>query len=184
MPIPNFINVNGIEDQENTERVIPATYSEGYVCLSAKNKNKNPEVQTKIAKLFIKFIQQRSQLVKFTANSGCIRPYNYTVSEQELNACTPYTRSILKLIAEDNTRIAPNLAIATKRRLYTGVDGFNESNNGFAFRAKKSDSVMYKEPFTYFYEYNVKDNVWTENKTVQDAFDDMNKTISDILKNK
>lgn len=172
MTIPNFTGVDGVADQESTDRVILGTYSESYICLSAKNKNKNAEVQTKIAKLFIKFIQQRSQLVKYTANTGCIRPYDYTVSEEELNTCTPYTRSILKLIAEDNTKIAPNLAIATKRRQYTGEQGFNESNNGFAFRAKIGNNT-YKEPFTYFYK--------EKSKTVDDAINDMTSTITAIL---
>ena len=173
MTIPDFTGVDGVADQVNTERVIPATYAESYICLSAKNKNKNAEVQTKVAKLFIKFVQQRSQLVKFTANTGCIRPYNYTVTDAELDTCTPYARSILKLIAEDGTKIAPNLAIATKRRQYTGEKGFNESNNGFAFRAQIGNNT-YKEPFTYFYK--------NKGKSVDDAFNDMNKTVSDILK--
>ena len=184
MPIPIFRNVDGIEDQENTERIIPATYSEGFICLSAKNKNKNAEVQTKVAKLFIKFIQQKSQLVKYTANTGCIRPYDYKIEGKDLEACTPYTRSILELIAEDNTRIAPNLAIATKRRIYTGEKEFDESNNGFAFIAK-IDNNTFREPFTYFYKNNFNNRGdWEENKSVEQAFKDMNDTISGWFKGK
>ena len=172
LPIPRFENVDGIKDQTNTQRVLPAAYAESYICLSAQNTNKNAEVQTKVAKLFIKFMQQRSQLVKYTANTGCIRPYNYTVTAEEKATCTPYTQSILTFI-EEGAKVAPNLAIATKRRLYTGETGFNESNNGFAFVAKVGNATA-KEPFTYF--FNQPD------KTVDDAFADMKTTITDILK--
>lgn len=172
MTMPKFEGMGeGIEDQTSTERVIPTTYSESYMCISAKNTNKNAEVQTRVAKLFIKFVQQRSQLVKFTANTGCFRPYTYTITEEEKQTCTPYTRSILELIEEGAT-VAPNLAISTKRRQYTGEDGFDESNNGFAFRAKVGNNV-YKEPFTYFY--------MNKEKTVDDAFAEMKSTITSIL---
>lgn len=172
LTMPKFVGMEGVEDQTNEERVIPTTYSESYMCISAKNTNKNAEVQTRVAKLFIKFVQQRAQLVKFTANTGCLRPYKYTITDEEKQTCTPYTRSILELIAEGAT-VAPNLAIATKRRQFTGEDGFDESNNGFAFRAKVDNNV-YKEPFTYFY--------MNPDKTVGDAFGEMKSTITSILK--
>ena len=172
LTMPKFVGMEGVEDQTNEERVIPTTYSESYMCISAKNTNKNAEVQTRVAKLFIKFVQQRAQLVKFTANTGCLRPYKYTITDEEKQTCTPYTRSILELIAEGAT-VAPNLAIATKRRQFTGEDGFDESNNGFAFRAKVDNNV-YKEPFTYFY--------MNPDKTVDDAFGEMKSTITSILK--
>ena len=172
MPIPKFIGVKGIKDQTNTERVLPAQFADSYICISAKNKNKNPAVQTEVAKLFIKFMQQRSQLVQYTANTGCIRPYNYTVSDEEAETCTPYTQSILKFIAE-GAKLAPNLQIATKRRLYNAEIGFYEGENGFAFRAKVGNST-YMDPFTYFFK--------NTGKTVDNAVADMKTTITNVLK--
>lgn len=172
MPIPNFIDVDGIEDQTNTERVLPAQFADSYICLSAKNKNSNAEIQLNVAKLFIKFMQQRSQLVKYTANTGCIRPYNYSVTAEEKATCTPYTQSILTFI-EEGAKIAPNLPIAAKRRLYNGEIGFYEGENGFAFRAKVGNST-YMDPFTYFYK--------NSDKSVDDAVDDMTTTITNFLK--
>ena len=64
------------------------------------------------------------------------------------------------------------LPIATKRRLYTGEIGFNESNNGFGFVAKVGNATAF-DPFTYFYKQ--------PEKTVDDAFADMKSTITDIL---
>ena len=174
MTMPKFVDMGeGIADQENTERIVPATYAESYMCISAQSTCKNLEVQTHVAKLFIKFVQQRSQLVKFTANTGCIRPYDYTVTKEEKEFCTPYTRSILELITEENTKVAPNLAISPLRRQYTGEKGFNESNNGFAFTAKVGNNTYYYDPFTYFYK--------NRDKSVENAFEDMNDTVWDLL---
>lgn len=75
-------------------------------------------------------MQQRSQLVKYTANTGCIRPYNYTVTAEEKATCTPYTQSILTFI-EEGAKVAPNLAIATKRRLYTGRNRLQRKQQRF-----------------------------------------------------
>jgi len=172
MPIPKFTGVEGIESQTNTERVLPAQFADSYICISAKNANKNSAVQTKVAKLFIKFIQQRSQLLKYTANTGCIRPYQYTFTAEEKATCTPYTQSILTFI-EEGARLAPNLPIATKRRLFNGEIGFFEADNGFAFRAKVGNST-YMDPFTYF--------IKNDKKTVDDAVNDMKTTITGLLK--
>ncbi len=117
-------------------------------------------------------MQQRSQLVQYTANTGCIRPYNYTVSDKESETCTPYTQSILKFIAE-GAKLAPNLQIATKRRLYNAEIGFYEGENGFAFRAKLGNST-YMDPFTYFFK--------NTSKTVDNAVADMKTTITNVLK--
>lgn len=160
MAIPRFIGTEGIADQTNTERVIATTGAGNYICISAQNKVQNSELQTRIAKLFIKFVQQRSQLVKFTANSGCIRPFNYTMTEEEEEACTPYTRSILTYIAE-GAKVATNLPISLKRRQRTGESGFNEGNNGFGFRASVNGVIKY-EPFSYFFTY--------KDKTVEDCY--------------
>ena len=93
------------------------------------------------------------------------------MSAEEKATCTPYTQSILTFI-EEGAKIAPNLPIATKRRLYTGEIGFNESNNGFGFLAKVGNATAF-DPFTYFYKQ--------PGKTVDDAFADMKSTITDIL---
>lgn len=172
LPVPEFTGVDGIADQTNTERILPAQFAESYICLSAKNKNKNADVQVKIAKLFIKFMQQRSQLVKYTKNTGCIRPYDYTVTAEEKALCTPYTQSLLTFI-EEGARLAPNLLSATKRRAYNGEIGFHETDNGFAFRARVGNST-YMDPFTYFYQ--------NKDKTVDNAVNDMTTTITDFLK--
>lgn len=172
MPIPNFIGVDGIEDQTNTERILPAQFAESYICLSAKNKNANADVQVRVAKLFIKFMQQRSQLVKYTKNTGCIRPFDYSVTAEEKAACTPYTQSLLTFI-EEGAKLAPNLLSATKRRTHNAEIGFHETDNGFAFRARVGNST-YMDPFTYFYQ--------NKDKTVDDAVADMTSTITDFLK--
>ena len=91
---------------------------------------------------------------------------------EEKATCTPYTQSLLTFI-EEGAKLAPNLPIAAKRRLYNGEIGFFEGDNGFAFRAKVGTS-SYMDPFTYFYK--------NADKTIDNAVDDMTKTITDFLK--
>ena len=177
MPIPNFVGVDGIEDQTNTKRILPATLAESYMCISAKSANKKAEVQITVAKLFIKFAQSRTELVKYTKNTGCIRPYNYTATAEEKAECTPYTQSILTFI-EEGAKIAPSLSISELRRKYTGETGFFVSDNGFAFRVKNGTST-YMSPFRYFYDYNITNN---GSKTVLDAYNDMITYQTAILK--
>ena len=116
------------------------------------------------------------QLVKYTKNTGCLRPYNYTVTAEEKAACTPYMQSILTFI-EEGAILAPNLPIATKRRIYTGEIGF--ANNGFGFAAKVGNATA-REPFTYF--FNQRDDKGNITKTVEDAFTDAQTTITNTLK--
>ena len=168
MAIPRFVGTDGITDQTNTGRVLAATGADNYICISAQNKNKNAEVQTKVAKLFIQFVQQRSQLVKFTANTGCIRPYNYTVTEEEKATCTPFTRSILQYI-EEGAKVVANLPVASKRKQRTGEQGFNEENNGFGFRAEVNGVIKY-EPFSYLFTY--------KNKSVEDCYAEVKKQFA------
>lgn len=172
MPIPKFTGVNGIKDQTNTERVIAGRGADNYICIAAKNNNKNSEIQTGIAKLFIRFVQQRSQLVKFTANTGCFRSFKYTATAEETATYTKYTQSIAKYIAE-GAKLTSNLPVAEKRR--NNVSLFDEENNAFAFIVTTSTGALY-DPFSYF-KYSA-----NKGKTVDDCFNEFKKSFADKFK--
>ena len=165
MPIPNFTGVEGITTQTNIgkdKRVIVGRGADSYIAISAKNKNANYDVQVKVAKDFIKFIQQRDQLINFTKNTGCFRSFKYTPNEKEASGYTKYLQSISKYIAE-GARLTSNLPLAAKRRANESL--FDESNNAFAFVVNTATGKLY-DPFSYFkYESN-------KNKTVDDCFAD------------
>lgn len=163
MPIPNFTGVEGINAQTNIgkdKRVIVGRGADSYIGISAKNGNSNYDVQVKVAKDFIKFIQQRDQLINFTKNTGCFRSFKYTPTAAETNGYTKYVQSISKYIAE-GARLTSNLPLAEKRRKNESL--FDESNNAFAFIVNTPTGKLY-DPFSYF-----KNNT---NKTVDDCFSD------------
>ena len=165
MPIPNFTGVEGIATQTNIgkdKRVIVGRGADSYIAISAKNKNANYDVQVKVAKDFIKFIQQRDQLINFTKNTGCFRSFKYAPNEKEASGYTKYLQSISKYIAE-GARLTSNLPLAEKRRKNESL--FDETNNAFAFVVKTTTGKLY-DPFSYFKNESNKD------KTVDDCFAD------------
>ena len=175
MPVPNFTGVEGIADQTNIgkdKRVIVGRGADNYICISAKNKNANYDVQVEVAKDFIKFVQQREQLVKFTKNTGCFRSFKYTPTLEETKGYTKYVQSISKYIAE-GARLTSNLPLAAKRRANESL--FDESNNAFAFVVNTATGKLY-DPFSYFrYESN-------KGKTVDDCFNDFKASFKDYFK--
>ncbi|MBQ8657666.1 MAG: hypothetical protein IJ506_00855 [Clostridia bacterium] len=95
MPIPRFEGVEGIADQKNTTRVLSASTSQQFEWISAFGEN------TEIAKMFIQFSHSRSQLVEFTKNTGCLRPYDFAPTQEEYATFTKFTKSIYEYVYED-----------------------------------------------------------------------------------
>lgn len=56
-------------------------------------KNSNPEIVEK-CKSFLAYTLTRSSLAKFTVKSGCVRPYKYTLTEEEYNSLTPFGKNL------------------------------------------------------------------------------------------
>lgn len=168
MPIPKFTGVDGITDQTNTERVIVGRGADNYICISAQNKSKNTDVQVEVAKKFIQFIQQREQLVKFTANTGCFRSYEFTATDAEKETFTKYGQSIMRYI-DEGAILTSNLPLANKRKVNVGR--FDETNNAFAFIAKKGNDVALYDPISYFLKY--------KNQEVESCYTDFKATFAE-----
>lgn len=158
MPVPNFTGVDGIAAQTSTDRVLAARGADNYICISSKSSNANHDVQVTVAKDFIKFIQQRDQLIKFTKNTGCFRSFKYTPTEEETNGYTKYLQSISKYISE-GAKLVSDLPVAEKRR--NNMSLFEDGNSPFSFIIQVGDNVSY-DPFAYF-----KAN---PDKTVEDCY--------------
>ena len=168
LPVPNFIGVDGIPDQdkEMADRVLDASSSYEYgVYISAKNKCENYQLEVQLAKLMIQFAQQRSQLVKFVKNTGCTwRPYDFTVKPEELSQWTGVAKSIYKFIEEGATVVSA-FPYSEVRKL--NPKKFSEGAWDFAY-------TLYSEPFAYF--MNVK------NRTVDQCYNDMLNTLKSNFK--
>jgi hypothetical protein len=168
LPVPNFIDVDGVPDQdkEMDDRVLDASSAYEYgVYISAKNKCKNYQVEVQLAKLFLQFAQQRSQLVKFVKNTGCTwRPYNFTVEPDELKEWTGIAKSIYEFIKEGAT-VVSSFPYSNVRKL--NPKKFSEGAWDFVY-------TLYTEPFAYF--MNV------PNRSVDQCYNDMLTTLKNNFK--
>lgn len=147
-PIPNFVGDSRVPNQTNTQEaeVLLGFGGESIACIPKQNTCKNPEVQKTLAKLFLQFIHSREQLSNFTANTGgCIRPFTFTVDDEELKNYTKFGKSIYKYIDEGAT-IVFNYCSEKRQE----IDGAAEYKWTFEF---KVGDVVINDPATAFYKY-------------------------------
>ena len=102
-PIPNFVDVDGITNQTNTsdKEVLLGKSQTAAVFITEKNKCENPEVQQKLAKLFLQFMHSRQQLSNFTRDTGaCFKTFDFTATEEELSGYTKVGQNVYRYISE------------------------------------------------------------------------------------
>ena len=85
MCMPNFIGTEGVADHTNVggSQTIYAESGSTAVIVNSKSTKKD------IAKMFLQFEQQRSELVAYAANSSAFRPYDYLddMTDAEYSSC-------------------------------------------------------------------------------------------------
>lgn len=80
-----------------TERkTVYCTYPNSYCFISSKSD------QIELACDFMQFAQSRQCLSLYTTYTGCLRPFDYTMKDEEYYASTPYTRSLVDLTRRDD----------------------------------------------------------------------------------
>ena len=170
MAVPNFIGTNGVKDQTvkaGDKEVLLGGTDGRYdliVCLSAKNTCENPELQMKLAKLFLQFVQSREQLAQFTQHTGaCFRPYEFETTPEELAQYTKFGQNIYKYIQEGAKIISANTANAKILASQT-----NYQRDWF-FGARVGNDVIAGEPMGFFLKY--------KEKTVNDAVELMKAAV-------
>lgn len=103
LPIPNFVGVNGITDQTNTseKEVLLGKGQSSAVFITEKNTCQKPELQKKLAKLFLQFMHSREQLSNFTRDTGaCFKTFNYTATPSEVAEYTKFGQNVYRYISE------------------------------------------------------------------------------------
>jgi ABC-type glycerol-3-phosphate transport system substrate-binding protein len=117
-PIPNFVGVDGITDQTNTNEpeVLLAGGENALVFLTKHNASNNPEVQLRLAKLFLQFANSRKQLVNFTRDTGaCFRCFDFEPTPAEKATFTKFTQSVYSYI-EDGSKLLPKMEYSSVRK--------------------------------------------------------------------
>ncbi len=92
LPFPKFIGTNGIDDQENMKTTMYSgvgTGGGGWM-LSANVE----DVIKPVALGFIEFCNSEKMMGRFTEVTGICRPYEYELSDEQIDNMTSYTRTI------------------------------------------------------------------------------------------
>ena len=91
MPVPNFVGVEGVPDQTNTQPVISLSGGGSFIVM---NKNVEKNGKEEMAKKFIQYLHTRTSLATHTVVNGTIRPYDYDITPAEQERMTPYARNV------------------------------------------------------------------------------------------
>lgn len=167
-PIPNFVEVDGITDQTNTSEpeVLLGGGDNALVFLTKQNSSDNPDVQLRLAKLFLQFANSREQMVHFTRDTGaCFRCYDFEVMPQEKAEFTKYTQSVYSYI-EDGAVICPKIDYAQTRK-----QGGSDFSSQWSFKATVGGTTFYNVA-------NVFKNV--PNATVEQVFTALKDALANL----
>lgn len=147
LPIPNFVGVDGIKDQTvtNAPEVLYCA-GPGIVCLPSNYRNKNA-VQDSLAELFLYFTHSREQMIKFTgATGGCVKPYDFKVTEADHKYLTKYGINIFNYIADGAKMISDTPTTTVVKQNNTVL--FSETEGYYKFHIV-SGGVHYTDPISY-----------------------------------
>ena len=109
LPIPRFVGVNGIKNQENTERVLYGTESMTLEMVWAKSQKLN------IAEKWLQFVHSRDGLAIFVRDTSSFRPYTFTAKDKYFNEFTSFTKSIYTYI-EEGAKLVSDLNFSKIRK--------------------------------------------------------------------
>jgi ABC-type glycerol-3-phosphate transport system substrate-binding protein len=101
--------------------------------------------QLALAKDFVKFAYSDEGNAIFTTSTGVLRPFDYTLSEEQVNSLTYYQRSLYELSREETTKKVSGYSRAGL--MYTASDYVS---GVCAFSAKAKDGTSFSEPFSAF----------------------------------
>lgn len=113
--------VDGKAEGEN--QTVYLTYPNSHLFVSKYSKQKD------LAFDFIKFSLSRKALASYVVNTGVLRPYEFTATEEEKQSATPFVRSILDLLERDDVDFV-TMGAATKEGMRIGVGSIYVSEWG------------------------------------------------------
>lgn len=90
-----------VNDKLTDRDTISCSYTASMVFISKNSKRKD------LAKEWLKFCQSREALSIYAAETCCLRPYDFTMTEELYEECTPYMKSIIDLTLRDDVDFVP-----------------------------------------------------------------------------
>lgn len=107
------------------------------------NANCSEEI-LEIAKDFLRFCHTESSLQVFTKYTGVIKPYKYSLTQEQYDSLTHFSKTLYQIYKNENTDIVYDLSLSLKR-----INNSNYFGNYWLWYANVSGST-YENPFTAF----------------------------------
>ena len=111
MPFPKFENVAGIANQTNDKTTVFCSNTRSMVCINKASDQKD------LAKDFLKFCQSREALAIYVKYTSSLRPYEFSMTDEEYKACTTLGQSIYDLTQDENVEFVGNHDISPLKQV-------------------------------------------------------------------
>lgn len=154
LPFPKFIGTDGIADQTNEKTTMYSgvgTGGGGWM-LSANVE----EVIKPVALGFIQYCNSSDMMARFTEITGICRPYEYTMSDAQIENMTSYTRTVYEYRAKGQTEGSDVELIRYKTRNPFVVNVSSYFGVDYEFRALlhqgQNNQKSANNPLTAFYD--------------------------------
>lgn len=91
MPVPNFVGVEGVPDTTQEKQTLLLNGGDSLIVM---NKNVDTNGKREMAETFLQYLHARTSLATHTTTNGVIRPYDYELTEAEVEKLTPYSQNV------------------------------------------------------------------------------------------
>ncbi|MDD3999391.1 MAG: ABC transporter substrate-binding protein [Bacilli bacterium] len=123
----------------STETTLISSTGNSVICINAKT------TVLELAKDFLKFAHSEESLRTFTKYTGSVRPYQYQLTEEDLDQMSYYAKNMYELYTDENTKISYITLyyhdVFFDERTYLGTNWLWQST---------IDKLTYVEPFYEF----------------------------------
>ena len=118
MPIPKMTN------NDKTEKYTIGSFSSGYITVVNEKTVGDNSAKQRLVELFLQFQYSQKGLKTFTLANGATLPFEYELTESELNQLTPFGRSIWHLKHSDDVEIVYDSPMMRSREVRLGTQLF------------------------------------------------------------
>lgn len=164
LPFPKFKGTDGIVDQTNDMTTLySGVGTGGGGWMLSKNVE---EHLIPLAKGFIEYCNSENMMARFTEVTGMCRPFDYTMSPEQIDNMTSYTRSVYEyrmLALQENTKVEL-VSLLTRNPLIVNVSSYFGTDYEF-------DALLHKG----------QNNQKSANNPLTAFYDDANLTVDDYI---
>lgn len=136
----NFKYMIAPVNKETDRKTVYMSYPNSYCFVNAYTDQKD------LALDFLQYSLSRTSLATYTIHCGCLRPYDYTMTDTEYDQATPYTQSLIDLMRREDVDFV-TLGAGNKVAKYWG----NDYESIWSSASKSADgNDVYRSPYSAF----------------------------------